>query len=381
MPMNDVALFVDVKPQLDRVLPGSVEEVDAEFLSAALSTYAPGTEVRSFEIVDVIHGLTTLLRLRLDLNETGRKAGIGPTVMLKAGFEPHSPQFISTYAMEVTAHRDVWPPLGLRTPIYYFADADLQRKRSVLIMEDLKARGVTFCTNKQTQKYEQVAKRLSALAEVHAKTWDSPDIKPGGKYDGAVLQNGAAILLKKHTDFGSYTPEGWRAWIDKPRGATSSTRFTNLDWARDATAYLAKISPQVPNAIIHGDCHLGNVYVDVDGEPGFYDSLPRREPPYFELCYWITCAMDVLDRREADHMLVRHYAQEAQRHGVNTSYEECLYYYKIFLMMGWMYFIVNSTDFQTEWFNTFHAARFHAAMLDHGTYELITSQMYGGLRG
>jgi hypothetical protein len=377
----DVQLLVEVKPQLDRVLPGSIEEVDAEFLSAALSTYAPGTEVRAFEIVDVIHGLTTILRLKLDLNEAGRKAGLGPTIMLKAGFEPHSQQFASSYAMEITAHRDVWPGLGLRTPIYYFADADLERKRTVILMEDLKARGVTFCSNKQPQKYHQVARRLTALAEAHAKTWNSADIRPGGKYDGIVLQNGAAILLKKHTNFGSFTPDGWRAWIEQPRGATSSARFLDLDWARDATAYMARISPEISNAIIHGDCHLGNLYIDVDGEPGFYDSLPRREPPFFEVAYVINCSMDVLDRREADHMLVRHYAEEARRLGVDTSYEECLYYYKIFLMMGWMYFIVNSTDFQTEWFNTIHTARFHAAMLDHGTYELISSQMYGGFKG
>lgn len=356
-----------------RPLPAAIEDIDAEWLSAALAAYAPGAKVERFRVVDVIHGFTTLLRLEVELNAAGRAAGVGSTLMLKAGFEPHSDTFAGSYAMEVAGARDVWPGLGLRTPVYYFADADAERGRTMILMEDLKARGVAFCDPFQSQTYDQAAQRMVALAQAHARTWDSPEIKPGGRYHDVVLANGAALLRAKHMGYGSFTPQGWKAWTDLPRGAASSAAFKTLDWVLRATAYIARLSDEIPNAVIHGDCHQGNLYLDVDGEPGFFDSMPRREPPYFEAGYAITCALDVADRKAFDHALLRVYASEAQRCGVKTSYEEVLHYYKIFLFQGWMYFMVNSTAFQTEGFNTLHAARFNAAMLDHGTYDLISA--------
>lgn len=356
-------------------LPTTIAEVDSAWLSAALSTYAPGVEVESFRVVDTIHGFTTLLRLQVQLNAAGRAAGIPATIMLKAGFEEHSGVFAPSYAMEVVGARDVWPQLGLRTPVYYFADADMELGRTMILMEDLKARGVAFCDVFRPQTYDEVARRLVALAQVHARTWDSPEIKPGGRFHDVVLGNGAGLLRTKHMGYGSFTPEGWRAWTDLPRGAVSAAKFKDLDWVKEATAYVARLSDEIPNAIIHGDCHQGNLYVDVDGEPGFFDSMPRREPPFFEAAYAITCALDVLDRKHLDHALLRVYADEVRRCDVQVSYEEILHYYKIFLFQGWMYFIVNSSAFQTEWFNTLHAARFNAAMMDHGSYDLISALM------
>jgi hypothetical protein len=35
--------------------------------------------------------------------------------------------------------------------------------------------------------------------------------------------------------------------------------------------------------------------------------------------------------------------------------------------------MVNSDTYQTESFNTAHAARYNAALLDHGTFEIINA--------
>jgi hypothetical protein len=368
--------FGEPKTREVGLFPTRISEITPELLSRALSVYAPGTKIERFEVVDTFHGFTTLLRLRIEINDTGRKAGIGPTIMLKAGFEPHSSQevFRPSYAMEVVGARDVWPHLGLRTPVYYFADLD-ERGHSLILMEDLKARGAAFCDVFKPQGYNEVARRMEALARVHAETWDSPSIKPGGRFHDKVIGNGSALMVRKHTRLGSFTPEGWRAWTDLPRGAASSAKFKDLDWMLAAFNFLGRIADEIPNAIVHGDCHQGNLYTDKDGEPGFFDSLPRREPPFFELGYMMTCAMDAMDRKQFDYALLKVYADEARRCGVNTSYDEILHYYRIFLFNGWMFFIVNANEFQTEWFNTLHASRFNQAMFDHGTYELISSLM------
>ena len=364
-----------VEGKTARPLPLELEEITPEWLTQAISLKAPGAVVEKYEIVDIRRGFTTIIRLRLTLNEEAKKQGIPELMMLKGGFEPHSRTRARTYIMESIGYRDIWPNLGLRTPTCYFADAEPDRNQAIMLLEDLKARGVTFCNVWQPQTYEQVAKRLGALADAHARTWNSPDIKPGGKYHDITLANGVWLLREYMQEFGFLTPEGWQKWIDLPRGAAVSSKITNLEWSDKVAQYLAKLSTEITNCIVHGDVHQGNCYIDIDGEPGFFDSIPRREPPYFDLAYTIGCSLDVDDRRKYDNALVRHYWQELRRHGVDVSLDEVVYYYKIFLAQGYLYFIINDTYFQTESFNTVHTMRFGAAMMDQGTKDLLDAVM------
>jgi hypothetical protein len=357
-----------------RPLPLELEELDAAWLTAALFQGRPGAKVEAFEIVDIRRGFTTLVRLKLTFNEAGRAAGVPSTVMLKAGFEPHSRKRARTYVMEAVGYRDVWPVLGLRTPTCYFVDAEPERAQAIMILEDLAARGVTFGEALKPQTYEQVERRLTRLAEVHAKTWDSADVKPGGRFEN-VVSNGAAMLLKYMQDVGYLDAEGWQAFADMPRGAAVSAEFLDKEWVRRGMSHLAAISVDLPHCVIHGDTHQCNLYEDPDGEPGFFDSIPRREPAYFELGYTITCALDAADRRKYDLALVRHYVRELSRCGVDVDFDDTVKYYRMYLLQGLMFFFVNDAYFQTESFNTVHTARFSAAMIEHGTKDLLNAAM------
>jgi hypothetical protein len=73
-----------------RPLPVTIDEIDCGWLTRALRVNAPGATVRNFEIVDMIRGTCTKIRLRLEMDDTGRRAGIPKTVFLKGGFESHS---------------------------------------------------------------------------------------------------------------------------------------------------------------------------------------------------------------------------------------------------------------------------------------------------
>ena len=154
-------------------LPLAVEEIDRDWLTAALRTRAPGVTVRAVEVVDVRRGTCTKVRLRLDLDDAGRRAGIPPTVILKAGFEPHSRDMGYMHETEVRGYRDMLPVLQLPSPACYFADYDPELRQGVVIMEDLVARGVSFCDPLRPESFEAVARRLSVLAPAPgtAPTW------------------------------------------------------------------------------------------------------------------------------------------------------------------------------------------------------------------
>jgi Ecdysteroid kinase-like family len=353
-----------------RALPLKVEAIDAPWLTAALRTRAPGVTVKDFELVDVNHGTSTKLRLRLDLDELGHRAGIPAVVILKGGFEPHSFALPFMHENEARFYRDLQPALGLHAPDCYFADFDPETGQGIVIMEDLVARGVEFCDPLRPQGYDQVARRLSSLAAYHAQTWNSSQLDPDGRF--GWFHPAVASLREYMQRF--FEPEIWERFVRSPRGAAASVQFHDLGWAVGAVDRLVSLADRLPRCVVHGDTHLGNLYEDPDGTPGFFDSQPHQAPPMVEVTYHLTCALDMPDRRRWERQLVQHYGEELARHGVEApELANLMLQFGVFQAYGYMIFLVNESEFQPEAVNTAYTARFSAAMLDHGTKELLES--------
>lgn len=347
-------------------LPVTIEAITPEWLNAALNSWSPGVRLRDAEILDINRGTCTKIRVRLDMDEAGRAAGIPERVILKGGFEPHSRAMHYMHGEEVHAYADVRPHSPLRFPGCYFAGYDPQAQQGIVIMEDLVARGVTFLHPQRPQQPEAVAKRLTRLAQHHAMTWNSPDIRPGGRFAWATNIADASYfdtVLK---------PDIWQGYVDSARGAAASVCFHDLEWMKGALDKLNRFSRTLPTMLIHGDTHLGNLYIDVDGEPGFFDSLPHLAPAMYEISYHVAGALDVPVRRLHERALVAHYRDELIRCGIDApSLDEFMHQYAIFLANGYAIFLVNASEFQPEAINTAYTARFSSAMLDHDTIGLL----------
>lgn len=349
-------------------LPLAIEDIDREWLTGALRSHARDLELRDFAILDVKHGTCTKIRLRLDLDAAGRRAGIPERVMLKGGFEPHSRQMYPMHRSEVRAYHDVLPVLKLPSPCCYFAEHDPERRQGIVIMEDLQARGVSFCDPLRPHTREAVARRLIELARFHARTWASPELDPGGQWgwlETCLPEQGG--YMRQFLD-----PAIWQHYVDLPRGRAASVYFHDVAWMGKAFDRLVRLAARLPHALLHGDTHLGNLYVERDGTPGFFDSLPHRWPAIEEVAYHVTCALDPLDRRRWEHDLVQHYLDELARCGVTPPpLAEAMQHYAAFLAFGYCIFLVNASAFQPEAINTACTARFSTAMIDHDTIGVL----------
>ena len=353
-----------------RPLPTEIEGISRDWLSAALGTHAPDVAVDDFEIVDMQRSTCTKVRLRLAVNEAGRRAGIPETVILKGGFEPHSREMAYMHMKEARAYRDLLPELGLPHPACYFADYDEATRQGIVILEDLVARGVDFCSPLVPQSFDQVARRLGVLARFHARSWQSPDFEPGRRWDWVE-----DLVANQRHYFDPYLePDVWQRFVASPRGAAASVRFHDRDWMSRALDRIAKLSAGLPHCIIHVDTHLGNLYVDPDGSPGFFDCLASRAPALLEVTYHLGCALDTADRPRWEAALIQHYLAELGRQGVAApGFEEAMRQYACFLAYGYCIFIINESFFQMEAVNTAYTARFSAAMLQHRTAEVLES--------
>lgn len=99
-----------------RPLPVEIEEIDKAWLTTALRTRRPQVEVRGFEIVDMIRGTCTKIRLRLDLANNPADDPIPETVILKGGFEPHSRDMHYILEKEARAYAEILSPLVCAAP-------------------------------------------------------------------------------------------------------------------------------------------------------------------------------------------------------------------------------------------------------------------------
>ncbi len=349
-------------------LPVTEEEITADWLTAALRQRAPGVTVRSFEHVDSIRGTSTKLRLRLDVDEAGRRAGIPELVILKGGFEPHSRNFDYMHEREVRGYRDVLPQIPLPHPTCYFADFDAQAHQGIVIMEDLVAAGAEFCHATRPQTFEQIRRRLGVLAEFHASTWGSEELQAGGKWADLV-----DFLDTVENFFQEKTrPENWQRFLASPRGVATSRLFQDRDWMLDAWARLKQLAGQLPHCLLHGDVHLGNLYIAADGTPGFFDTLASRGPGILEVAYHISASLDIADRPRWERALVQHYLDTLARCGVAVpDFDEAMRQYAISLVYGHFIWMTTESQYQTESVNAANIARVCAAMLEHDTIGLL----------
>lgn len=75
----------------------------------------------------------------------------------------------------------------------------------------------------------------------------------------------------------------------------------------DAWDRMVRFSQQLPRCVLHGDVHLGNLYTEQDGSPGFFDTLASRGPGMLEVSYHMSAAVDQADRPRWEGALVKVY--------------------------------------------------------------------------
>jgi len=209
------------------------------------------------------------------------------------------------------------------------------------------------------------------MARYHAETWNSAEFHAGGRFDwiGGRHDGWSVEYQERYLE-----PEVWRHYVELPRGAAISRVLHDRQWMAGALRYLARYHRQWPVCLVHGDTHLGNLYLEADGAPGFFDAQVARGPWQLEVTYHLVAALDMLDRRRWERELLAHYLDSLRRNGIEApSFDNAWEAHRREIAYGLFIFLINETRFQTEAVNTAYTARFGAAALDHDTVALTCS--------
>jgi aminoglycoside/choline kinase family phosphotransferase len=344
--------------------PQSVEAITPAWLTEVLRIRDSGLVVRQAEILEIIRGASSKVRLRI----WTESASDPRNIIVKGGFEPHSKVMVGMHLAEVRAYRDVLPGLNASAPRCYFAGVDPDGE-ALVILEDLDCRGATYLSLLEPMSFERAQAFLDELARLHARHWADPNLEPGRILGdlSAPMEGRFERYILRLTEV-----ETFAAYLARPRGASTPRALHDRLRLRRGLFALRDSYKGQPRTIVHGDMHLGNLYLDRDGLPGLLDWVIRRAPWQNDVTYFLVANLDLPDRRRWEGALLQHYMERLRSHGIAVpDFDAAWLAHRRDVVWGFFVWLLNSSEFQTEAKNTAAATRFAMAMLDHDTYATL----------
>lgn len=272
-------------------LPDDASDLTPGWLSEVL-----GREVTAVEVLD--HAFATNQRVRIGLDYA--EPGDGPsTLFVKlAPLDPAHREMIGATGMgerEVQFYADVAPSLDLRLPQCHWGGTS-DDGGFALLLEDLRARGCRFSEGEWGVSADAAAGALDGLARFH-----------GRFADPAVRAAVAPWLAAPRPRRSAETAKLMRWVLDENADALTT------DYVEVGELYVSHheriddLWNHGPQTCVHGDPHIGNVYLDGD-EVGFLDwGLCRASTPLRDVSYFLTMSVDPEERRRAERDLWRLY--------------------------------------------------------------------------
>jgi aminoglycoside/choline kinase family phosphotransferase len=303
-------------------LPLDVDDLTAEFFSAAL-----GAEVTAATLLDRHSGTTGRAHVALEGD-----GGIPATVFVKlAPFDERQREFVAMVGMGVTEarfYRDLAHEVPVRVPRAWFADTD--GERYVMVFEDLAANGCRFPSPDDDDIAERALDIVEQLALLHAQYWESPRFTGAGDLTwlaprGTGDARGGAKFVQMAVD-------------------NLGDRFDD-SFHRIADIYLAhtrdivRLWNQGPRTLVHGDPHLGNLFVDdrAGGRTGFLDwAVIGASPGMRDVAYVLSNSVPSGIRGAHDRAWIMRYCELLAERGVTLSFDDAWRQYRLFAVYSWV---------------------------------------------
>jgi hypothetical protein len=281
-------------------VPETLDELlSPEWLSRALSARFPGTRVTSVTRGTVVSRVSTNICFHI---EGDIPDGLPADLCVKCYFSENGWSAHRTGHIEASFYRDLAPRAGVRTLSCYWSDVHPESGHGMVITEDVVVQGATFLDALSPYTPDQVAQSLQQYARLHASTWNDPVAQTASwlqpTTEARTVTRGVKEISAnfESADLGPGVPEEAR---DADRLYSTFCELATLTQR-----------PQ-PWTIVHGDAHIGNIYLDGAGRPSLIDwQLVGRAPWYFDVGYHIASALPVEDRRAHEDDLIRHYLAE-----------------------------------------------------------------------
>jgi hypothetical protein len=290
------ATTVPVPDTLDQAL-------SPDWLTAALHPRFPGIEVSGVVPGPIVDRISTNARFSIECAD-----GLSMALCVKGYFNEIGRQARYIGAPEAGFYRDLAAATGVRTLRSVYADIDPTTQHGVVITEDVVPQAGTFLDGNSPYTTDQTAQTLAEFARLHAATWADPrynNVQWLAPRLGRVLEVWGEATTVDTIGRNFDGPNG--------QGVPDEVR----DAHRLVDAYSSLAAEATFGCVIHGDAHVGNLYLDAAGTASLVDwQLVQRGMWYFDVGYHIASTLTVDERRRSEQDLLRHYLHALASYGV-----------------------------------------------------------------
>ncbi|WP_068088747.1 hypothetical protein [Novosphingobium rosa] len=354
-------------------VPRAFTDVTPQWLTQVLAPHHPGATVTAAQVDPHMGHKPNKARIHL----TWDRDGLPPTVIVKGtlnGTTSRGAIIDFSNMAELVSYRDIVPQLEINAPRLLYQHWEAAPSEAVIMLfEDMAERHPTYFPNGfATLSYGQAARILKAMARFQAQSWNSPHFLAGGIWgpDTGAGEN-ARLIRELYFDV-LPDSEHWATSIVSPRGAALPRLLRDAARMKTGWRRLVDLLDGYGKVIVHGDEHLGNLGMEPDGTPIFYDFLARAEPWPLGLVRFLIPTLDILDRRAWERSLLAGYLEDLRSFGAPApSFEEAWLGYRAAAICPLMIWLNNSSSWQPEATNTANAARAAAAVMDHESFALL----------
>ncbi len=281
---------------MSTVVPLDPVELTPDWFTDVLQERHPGARVESIEMVDDRTSTNHHVRFALTY---GDAAGGPATVFAKmAALDPAHRAAVGATGMgarEARFFADLAPSLDMRIPTSYFSAAD-EGGAFLILLEDLAASGCAMSDGTWGIPADLAAGALADLAALHVRFEDSGRL--------AAVQPWVTAQPPSSPEL---TVPILRQVIDEHADVLSDGYVAVAEMYISAPDAVLALWDAGPHTLIHGDPHIGNVFIDGD-RVGFLDwGLLAITTPMRDASYFISMAMTTDERRRHERDLLKHY--------------------------------------------------------------------------
>jgi hypothetical protein len=303
-------------------IPAAVEELEPAWFSEVL-----GMQVDGVEVLDAHSGTTGRARVGL----TGAPELPASIFVKLQPFSAEQRGFLRKVGLGVAEARlydAVAGQLPVRIPRVWHAACDATDGSFVMVLEDLAASGCRFPTPADDDVLSVATSLMEELALLHAGyrgaelSWlTPPDGMRRKPTDGELAARRTHFIQLGLDQFGDEMGPAFRAL---------------------AEVYIARSGDVIAlfnegeQTLIHGDDHIGNLFVD-GGRTGFYDwAVASRAPGVRDVAYFLCNSLPVETRRAEQDSLLGRYREALAANGWTLDAQTVSDQYRLFSIYSWI---------------------------------------------
>jgi hypothetical protein len=289
-------------------VPDTLEEVmDPAWLSNALGRRFPGVAVSSVERGPIVSRVSTNACFHVECRGDV-PIGLPTDLCVKGYFTDCSDTATASRTAgvpEALFYLHLADGTGVRTLDCVYAEVDPVTQHGVIITGDVAALGAKFLDALSPYTADQVAESLEQYAILHGRSWaegqaEEPWLAP--RLEATMRVRGLREISRN---------------FEGPIGGLVPEEVRDAERLLDAVRRLAELLEEAePRCLLHGDAHIGNIYLDAAGHPCLVDwQLIQRGPWYMDIGYHLGCTMSPEERRRTESDLLAHYLERLGAEG------------------------------------------------------------------